>query len=307
MLYFNKPPTPQEFLGSLFKGMAGQERAATPAAARTGGGPPPGVQTLIAGAPGGGSMAAGTGGSGKGGDVVLVTGATGGVGRRVVARLLAAGRRVRALVRDVPKAQELLSGLPAGAGGALELAAADLTQAATLQPAFFEGVGAVVCCHAVKVVPEGDTGDRSRYYQVGGPGQSTGRPGRPGCQGWVQGGCLAAVARPTLARQLGQCPECCATALGLPRLAPSAYACTLAPYAPNQPLCRASSSTTRRSRVGWGCARVQGWFRLRLRTHKGGSGGGSRARVAQAGAAFRHVGGGRQGSSRDAHPVHAPP
>ncbi|KAL4444961.1 hypothetical protein ABPG77_004011 [Micractinium sp. CCAP 211/92] len=163
VLYFNKPPTPQEVLGSLFKGLSGQGQAgASSAAASSAGGPPPGVQTLIRGAASGGSMAAGNGGDGA---VVLVTGATGGVGRRVVARLLAAGRRVRALVRDVPKAQELLSGLPAGSGGKLELAAADLTQAATLQPAFFEGVGAVVCCHAVKVVPEGDDADRSRYYQ----------------------------------------------------------------------------------------------------------------------------------------------
>lgn len=163
VLYFNKPPTPQEVLGSLLKGLGGQgQAAASPAAAGAGGGPPPGVQTLIAGTAGGGSMASGNGG---GGDVILVTGATGGVGKRVVARLLAAGRRVRALVRDVPKARELLSGLPAGAGGSLELAGADLTQAATLQPAFFEGVQAVVCCHAVTVVPKGDTPDRAKYYQ----------------------------------------------------------------------------------------------------------------------------------------------
>lgn len=164
VLYFNKPPTPQEVLGSLLKGLGGQgQAAASPAAAGAGGGPPPGVQTLIAGTAGGGSMASGNGG---GGDVILVTGATGGVGKRVVARLLAAGRHVRALVRDVPKARELLSGLPAGAGGSLELAGADLTQAATLQPAFFEGVQAVVCCHAVTVVPKGDTPDRAKYYQA---------------------------------------------------------------------------------------------------------------------------------------------
>jgi len=40
--------------------------------------------------------------------VVLVTGATGGVGKRVVQRLLQRGRVVRALVRDVAKAKELL-------------------------------------------------------------------------------------------------------------------------------------------------------------------------------------------------------
>jgi uncharacterized protein YbjT (DUF2867 family) len=39
-----------------------------------------------------------------------VTGATGGVGRRVVALLLQRGKRVRALVRDVAKAKEMLVG-----------------------------------------------------------------------------------------------------------------------------------------------------------------------------------------------------
>ena len=40
--------------------------------------------------------------------VVLVTGATGGLGKRVVQRLLLQGRHVRALVRDVSKAKQLL-------------------------------------------------------------------------------------------------------------------------------------------------------------------------------------------------------
>jgi len=39
---------------------------------------------------------------------LCVAGATGGVGKRVVQRLLAQGRVVRALVRDVDKAKELL-------------------------------------------------------------------------------------------------------------------------------------------------------------------------------------------------------
>ena len=37
-----------------------------------------------------------------------LSGATGGLGRRVVHKLLQAGKHVRALVRDVAKAQELL-------------------------------------------------------------------------------------------------------------------------------------------------------------------------------------------------------
>lgn len=39
---------------------------------------------------------------------LAVAGATGGVGRRVVQRLLAAGQHVRVLVRDVAKAQSML-------------------------------------------------------------------------------------------------------------------------------------------------------------------------------------------------------
>lgn len=39
---------------------------------------------------------------------LFAAGATGGVGKRVVQRLLAQGRVVRALVRDVDKAKELL-------------------------------------------------------------------------------------------------------------------------------------------------------------------------------------------------------
>lgn len=45
------------------------------------------------------------------------------------------------------------AGLPAGAGGALELVAADITQRQTLLPEMFQGVTQVVCCTAVKVRP----------------------------------------------------------------------------------------------------------------------------------------------------------
>lgn len=98
--------------------------------------------------------------------VVLVTGATGGVGKRVVGKLLAGGKHVRALVRDKEKATKLLAGLPAAPGGALEVVAADLVQARTLLPEYFDGVRAVVSCSAVKIQPkEGDDSIRSKYMQ----------------------------------------------------------------------------------------------------------------------------------------------
>jgi len=98
--------------------------------------------------------------------VTLVTGATGGVGRRVVSLLLARGARVRALVRDVPKARRLLDGLPSAPGASLELLPADLTQPATLAPAGFAGVRRVVSCASTVVQPkEGDDERRSKYMQ----------------------------------------------------------------------------------------------------------------------------------------------
>eukprot|EP00878_Enallax_costatus_P006301 GHUV01006605.1.p1 GENE.GHUV01006605.1~~GHUV01006605.1.p1 ORF type:complete len:707 (+),score=173.74 GHUV01006605.1:310-2430(+) len=104
--------------------------------------------------------------SGSNADVVLVTGATGGVGKRVVQRLLQKGRVVRALVRDVNKAKQLLGNLPVVPGAVLQLIAADITQKQTLLPEMFDGVREVISCSAVKVQPkEGDTPDRQKYYQ----------------------------------------------------------------------------------------------------------------------------------------------
>jgi nucleoside-diphosphate-sugar epimerase len=68
---------------------------------------------------------------------VLVTGATGDVGRHVTERLLADGMAVRALCRSVP------DGLPGG----VELVHGDLTAPETLDPAV-AGVDAVVHCAA---------------------------------------------------------------------------------------------------------------------------------------------------------------
>ncbi|MFD0488015.1 SDR family oxidoreductase [Saccharopolyspora spinosporotrichia] len=63
---------------------------------------------------------------------ILVTGATGNVGRHLVRQLLAEGHQVRALTRDPARAD-----LPAGA----EVFAGDLTDTASLAPAF-DGVRA---------------------------------------------------------------------------------------------------------------------------------------------------------------------
>lgn len=172
VLYFNPPPPPQEVLRSLvqqpltiLKALSGQatledrkSAVLTLIAPRVmaGSGPQPGSEA-------GSALAAGSSGS-QG--VVMVTGATGGVGKRVVARLLAGGCRVRALVRDPEKARSLLSSLPASPGGSLELVAGDITQSKTLLPEMFDGVRAVVSCTAVKVAPkEGDSVDRTKYYQ----------------------------------------------------------------------------------------------------------------------------------------------
>ncbi|UPR02797.1 NAD(P)-binding domain-containing protein [Chloropicon primus] len=100
--------------------------------------------------------------------VVMVAGATGGVGKRCVTKLLSLGRRVRVLVRDADKARELFRGAGdlAAPGAKLELCAADITQPQTLQPSMFQDVGTVMCTTACKVAPkEGDTDKRDKYYQ----------------------------------------------------------------------------------------------------------------------------------------------
>lgn len=91
--------------------------------------------------------------------LVLVAGATGGVGKRVVKRLQQRGIRVRALVRDMKRATEIL-------GKNVELVEGDITVAETLTPLVTDGVEAVICCTGTKVQPvEGDTPTREKYYQ----------------------------------------------------------------------------------------------------------------------------------------------
>ncbi|NEO16849.1 MULTISPECIES: CIA30 family protein [unclassified Moorena] len=98
-------------------------------------------------------------GKGKDMGVILVAGATGGVGKRVVRRLLKQNYPVRALVRDAQKAREIL-------GDNLELFEADITIPETLTPALYKNITAVVCCTGARVQPvEGDTPNREKYYQ----------------------------------------------------------------------------------------------------------------------------------------------
>ncbi|MDB9362427.1 CIA30 family protein [Nodularia spumigena CS-588/02] len=91
--------------------------------------------------------------------VILVAGATGGVGKRVVRRLVERGEKVRALVRDIDKARSIL-------GNDVDLVAADITKPETLNSLVMANIQAVVCCTSVRVQPvEGDTPDRAKYNQ----------------------------------------------------------------------------------------------------------------------------------------------
>ncbi len=113
------------------------------------------LQSLISGA--GDSQNLPKGGRNMG--VVLVAGATGGVGKRVVKRAIAQGYQVRCLVRDIDRARTIL-------GNDVDLVVADITKPETLTSLVLSNIQAVICCTAVRVQPvEGDTGDRAKYYQ----------------------------------------------------------------------------------------------------------------------------------------------
>jgi uncharacterized protein YbjT (DUF2867 family) len=97
----------------------------------------------------------------KGGNMgtILVAGATGGVGKRVVRRLLEKNYRVRALVRNAGKAREIL-------GDKVELFEADVTIPETLTAGLMDRVCAIIWCVGTRVQPvEGDTPTREKYYQ----------------------------------------------------------------------------------------------------------------------------------------------
>ncbi|XVF25611.1 hypothetical protein REPUB_Repub13aG0226900 [Reevesia pubescens] len=90
---------------------------------------------------------------------VLVVGATGGVGRRVVNNLRKKGLPVKALVRNEEKARRML-------GPDTELIVGDITNESTLAPEYFKGVRKVINAASVIIGPkEGDTPDRAKYSQ----------------------------------------------------------------------------------------------------------------------------------------------
>ncbi|XP_058200142.1 protein HIGH CHLOROPHYLL FLUORESCENCE PHENOTYPE 173, chloroplastic isoform X3 [Rhododendron vialii] len=91
--------------------------------------------------------------------IVLVAGATGGVGRRVVNILRNKGLPVRVLVRNKDKARSML-------GPDIDLVVGDITKDSTLAPEYFKGVKRVINAVSVIVGPkEGDTPDRAKYSQ----------------------------------------------------------------------------------------------------------------------------------------------
>ncbi|KNA21040.1 hypothetical protein SOVF_046860 isoform A [Spinacia oleracea] len=91
--------------------------------------------------------------------IVLVVGATGGVGRRVVDVLQSKGLPVRVLVRNEGKARQMF-------GPDIDLVVGDITKESTLPLEYFKGVKKVINAASVIVGPkEGDTPDRAKYSQ----------------------------------------------------------------------------------------------------------------------------------------------
>jgi uncharacterized protein YbjT (DUF2867 family) len=91
--------------------------------------------------------------------VILVAGATGGVGKRVVQKLQQRGYAVRGLVRDLKRGREML-------GTGVDLVDADITLADSLSDRLLQDVTAVISCIGTRVQPvEGDTPTREKYYQ----------------------------------------------------------------------------------------------------------------------------------------------
>ncbi|KAK9909435.1 hypothetical protein WJX75_002252 [Coccomyxa subellipsoidea] len=96
------------------------------------------------------------------GDLVLVAGATGGVGQILTAKLLERGYKVRALTRSVEKASQLL-----GEKEGLEIVVADARDPATLPP-ITEGISAVAAVTGTTAFPskrwDGNNGPEQTDY-----------------------------------------------------------------------------------------------------------------------------------------------
>lgn len=128
LYYFNGPPSPSKFFEFLIEKLSGPS-------------PSKPVKSMDS--------------SG----IILVAGATGGVGRRVVDILRSKGLSVRALVRNEEKARKMF-------GEDVDLIVGDITKASTLLPEYFKGVRKVINAVSVIVGPkEGDTPDRAKYSQ----------------------------------------------------------------------------------------------------------------------------------------------
>ncbi|PON95849.1 Hopanoid-associated sugar epimerase [Trema orientale] len=127
LYFFNGPPSPAKFIEFLI-GKLSSPSPSTPVKMETSG-------------------------------IVLVAGATGGVGRRVVDILRKKGLPVRVLVRNEEKARKML-------GPDIDLVVGDITKESTLVPEYFKGVRRVINAVSVIVGPkEGDTSERAKYSQ----------------------------------------------------------------------------------------------------------------------------------------------
>ena len=89
----------------------------------------------------------------------LVVGATGGVGKRVVKKLLEQNYQVRALVRDIAKARKIL-------GNQVELFEGDITIPTTITSSIMQGISQVICFTDTELqARRGDTSTEEKYYQ----------------------------------------------------------------------------------------------------------------------------------------------
>nr|XP_043609229.1 protein HIGH CHLOROPHYLL FLUORESCENCE PHENOTYPE 173, chloroplastic isoform X2 [Erigeron canadensis] len=128
LYFFNGPPSPFKIFESLIANLAGPSSSESEVSMDSSG-------------------------------VILVVGATGGVGRRVVDVLQKKGLPVRVLVRNEEKGRKML-------GPNIDLVVGDITKVSTLLPDYFKGVKKVISAFSVIVGPkEGDTPDRAKYSQ----------------------------------------------------------------------------------------------------------------------------------------------